>query len=65
MKNILLYLCEGLGMLGETSNSRIFSHLQPFLGLQNNRSMDNNIWHHSPKVDLNKFDGSDPLGWVT
>jgi len=27
--------------------------------------MDNNIWHHSPKVDLYKFDGSDPSGWVT
>ena len=24
----------------------------------NNRLMDNNIWHHPPKVDLNKFDGS-------
>jgi hypothetical protein len=25
------------------------------LRVHNNRSMDNNIWHHSPKVDLNKF----------
>jgi len=27
--------------------------------------MDNNIWHCSPKADLNKFDGFDPLGWAT
>ena len=27
--------------------------------------MDNNIWHRFPKVDLNKFDGSKLLGWVT
>ena len=27
--------------------------------------MDNNIWHHFPKVDLKKFDGSNPLVWVT
>jgi hypothetical protein len=27
--------------------------------------MDNNIWHCFPKVYLNKFDGSDPSGWVT
>jgi hypothetical protein len=23
------------------------------------------MWHRLPKVDLNKFDGSDPTGWVT
>jgi hypothetical protein len=23
------------------------------------------MWHKIPKVDLNKFDGSDPTGWVT
>lgn len=27
--------------------------------------MDNHIPHLSPKVDLNKFDGVDPLRWVT
>ena len=27
--------------------------------------MDNNIWHHFPKVDLNKFDGSNLDGWLT
>ena len=27
--------------------------------------MDNNIWHHIPKVDLNKFDGSNLTRWVT
>ena len=27
--------------------------------------MDNNTWNCFPKVDLNKFDGSNPLGWVT
>jgi hypothetical protein len=26
---------------------------------------DHNSWHHFPKVDMNKFDGSDPSGWVT
>jgi hypothetical protein len=26
--------------------------------------MDNNVWDHSLKVDLNNFNGSNPLGWV-
>jgi len=49
----------------ETSNSGLFSHPQTSLGLQNSNSMDNNIWHHSPKVDLNNADGSNPSVWVT
>jgi hypothetical protein len=49
----------------ETSNSRLFSHQQPSSGPHNHKPMDNNIWHHFPKVDLNKFDGSNPSGWVT
>ena len=27
--------------------------------------MDNNTWNQFPKVELNNFDGSNPLGWVT
>ena len=27
--------------------------------------MDNTQWNHLPKIDMNKFDGSDPAGWVT
>ena len=23
------------------------------------------MWHRFPKVDFNKFDGSNPTGWVT
>jgi hypothetical protein len=26
---------------------------------------DHNSWHHFPKVDMNKFDASNLLGWVT
>jgi hypothetical protein len=26
---------------------------------------DHNSWHYFPKVGMNKFDGCDPLGWVT
>jgi hypothetical protein len=43
----------------------LFNQPQPSLGMHNNISMDNNIWHHSLKVDVNKFDGSYPSGWVT
>jgi hypothetical protein len=35
---------------------------------QNNHQttfQDHNSWLHFPKVDMNKFDGSDPSGWVT
>jgi hypothetical protein len=28
-------------------------------------SQDNHMWHIYPKVYLNKFDGSDAIGWVT
>jgi hypothetical protein len=48
----------------ETSQSRLFNYPQPSSSPHNNRSMDNNIWHRSPKVDLNKFDGFDLSGWV-
>jgi hypothetical protein len=48
-----------------TPDYLVFSHSKLSLGLHDHRPMDNNIWNHSPKVDLNKFDGSDPLGWVT
>ena len=27
--------------------------------------IDNNIWNHFPKMDLNKFDGSNPNRWVS
>ena len=27
--------------------------------------LNNNSWHHFPKVDMRKFDGSNPSGWVT
>ena len=46
----------------------LFSHQQqPLSDSQGHRppSTDNNIWHHFPKVDIDKFDGSNPLGWVT
>jgi hypothetical protein len=46
----------------ETSHLGLFNHSQPSLGPHKNRSMDNNIWHSSLKVDLNKFDGSDSSG---
>jgi hypothetical protein len=49
----------------ETSNSRLFIHLQPSSSPRRNKSMDNNIWNHFLKVDLNKFDGSDPSRLVT
>ena len=50
----------------EFSNS-ILSHEQqpPFSHGHKPPLMDNNIWHHFPKVDLNKFDVFDPFGWVT
>ena len=49
----------------ETSYSALFNQPKPLLGPHNNWSMDSNIWHHSPKVDLNKFNGFDSWGQVT
>ena len=43
----------------------MFSYLQYLKFLHNNRSIDNNICHCSPKVYLNFFYGYDPLEWIT
>jgi hypothetical protein len=39
------------------SHALLNNHCTPF--------QDHNSWHHYPKVDMNKFDGSDPSSWVT
>ena len=38
----------------------------PFLVLIPQQPLiNNNMWYHYPKLDMNKFDGSDPSSWVT
>jgi len=51
----------------KTSDSGLFGHYPPPFDSHKHKSfsIDNNVYHHLPKVNLNKFDGCNPSAWVT
>ena len=32
---------------------------------ENNPPQDHSTWHRFPKLDMHKFDGFDPIGWIS